>query len=121
MTEAEKLLRLKSDFDECYAKGYSDGLAASSSSEISNFANYYVTASDGGCDIMFINTHASMFLHLSFLVEDYKNSEDYSDTIIIPPNSEYLWSSTEDNLGMTNSSSDWFVEITEMRFSADGV
>lgn len=136
MTNAERIQANNTKLRECLdiAKNlpgvgnvsdgtYKDGYNAGVNSVMTELVDWGITASSDSCTVSIINLHPTFYLHISFSVvwEDSQlgAQENYEDSTVIAPLSSYSFDSEEENLG--GQSSIWAFNITEMRFSTDGV
>lgn len=106
---------------ELLSKGsYDDGFANGQISVLGEFADWNLSTTSNSCMVSITNTHTSLYLHLEFYVFDAANDvQEYSASVVVPPDSSYSWDSGDwyDSL----SGAEWYINITGMRFSKDGV
>jgi hypothetical protein len=99
---------------------YDAGYDAGCKSVLAEFADWSISTTSSACTVTISNTHPSLYLHLGFDVEASIANKYYSDSVIVPPNSTYSWDEGELTETMLSSES-WNIDITEMRFSTNGI
>lgn len=119
ITMAEELPDAENVGDGTYEDGYNDGV----NSVMTDLVDWGITANSASFTAAIVNLHPSLYLHILFSVvwsdSQLDIQDSYEDSIVIAPSSSYSFDSEEEGIG--GQSSIWDFNISEMRFSTDGV